>query len=138
MTCWLGVVSQEHVRRGVSLGIAQIGHGKNGGLARMRSGDSLVYYSPRISLQSKDPLQTFTAIGRIPDDDVWQQDEGEFKPWRRRVDYDTDAHEVPLHAIKDRLQLTSKPNWGYQLRRGLIELSPEDFEVIRNAMKGTG
>jgi len=36
---WLGVVSRDHVRRGVMLGIAQIGHGKKAGLVRMCPGD---------------------------------------------------------------------------------------------------
>ncbi len=40
---WLGVVSRAHVRRGIALGIAQIGHGKRGGLARMNGGDCSVF-----------------------------------------------------------------------------------------------
>ncbi len=101
----------------------------------LKSGDWLIYYSPRVSLRAGTPLQAFTAIGRIPDDEVWQADEGQFKPWRRRVDYDSGAHDVSLDALRDRLELTAKPNWGYQLRRGLIELSPADFGTIRAAMK---
>ena len=46
MTAWIGVASAEHVARGVDLGIAQIGHGKHAGLARMKRGDTLIYYSP--------------------------------------------------------------------------------------------
>ncbi len=136
MKCWLGVVHRDHVGRGVELGIAQIGHGKRGGLDRMKPGDWLVYYSPRISQKSAEPLQAFTAIGRIADDEVWQAEEGDFKPWRRRVDYVTEAHEVPVGSLKGRLQLTAQPNWGYQLRRGLIELSSEDLACVRDAMKG--
>src|SRR5664280_67128 len=100
MTYWLGVVSREHVQRGVGLGIAQIGHGKRGGLDRMRPGDWLIYYSPRVSLGSKEPLQAFTAIGRVADEEVWQADEGDFKPWRRRVDYDAGAVETPLQSLR--------------------------------------
>ncbi len=43
MNAWLGVVSAEHVRHGVELGIAQVGHGKRSGLDRMAAGDTLVY-----------------------------------------------------------------------------------------------
>jgi hypothetical protein len=70
-TNWLGVVSRDHVLRGVE-GIAQIGHGKSGGLRRMSAGDGFVYYSPR--------------------------------------------------------------DWGYALRRGLIELSAKDFALIHAAI----
>jgi hypothetical protein len=132
---WLGVVSKEHVLRGVSLGIAQIGHGKRAGLARMQPSDWLIYYSPRESLASTDPLQAFTAIGTIADDEIWQADEGSFKPWRRRVAYMPGAIEAPLRPLMDQLDLTAAPNWGYQLRRGLLELSARDFDVIRAAMQ---
>jgi hypothetical protein len=133
MTAWLGIVSADHVRRGVGLGIAQIGHGKKSGLARMRAGDVLVYYSPRDTLGGS-PLQEFTAIGRVADDELWQADEGEFRPWRRRVDYDTSSHSVPLETVRADLELTSGPHWGHQLRRGLVPLGDRDAGVLALAM----
>jgi hypothetical protein len=135
---WLGVVSRDHVLRGIEKGIVQIGHGKRVGLERMSPGDGFVYYSPRAAYPKGDPVQAFTAIGRIADEKVWQADEGDFKPWRRRVDYEPAAAEVPIADLKDRLDLTAKPNWGYALRRGLIELTSEDFALIRAAMSGEG
>lgn len=133
MTCWLGVASRDHVQRGVGLGIGQIGHGK-AGLTRMQAGDGLVYYSPRKVLDGTTPLRAFTAIGRIADDQVWQADEGEFRPWRRRVAYDTDAVEVPVERLREHLELTQGPNWGFPLRRGLVEISGHDFACIAEAM----
>lgn len=65
MTAWIGVASAELVARGVALGIAQIGHGKRPGLARMRPGDTLVYYSPVRRLGDTSKLREFTAIGRV-------------------------------------------------------------------------
>ena len=99
MTAWLGVVSADHVARGVELGIAQIGHGKKAGLARMDAGDLLVVYSPRRTLGGAS-LQAFTAVGRVVDDQLWQADEGDFRPWRRRVDYDTEATTVLLAGLR--------------------------------------
>lgn len=134
MRFWLGVASREHVELGVQLGIAQIGHGKRSGLARMQRGDGVVYYAPRLSVSTGTPVRAFAAIGLISDDEIWQADAGPFQPWRRRVDYDASAREVHLDAVKDRLSLTSTASWGYQLRRGLLELTPEDFTIIRAAM----
>jgi EVE domain len=131
---WLGVVSRDHVRRGVEEGIAQIGHGKSTGLQRMGPGDGFVYYSPRDAYPKGAPLKAFTAVGRVADDEVWQADEGDFKPWRRRIDYERAAAEVPIAELNDRLELTAKPNWGYALRRGLVELSAADFALIHAAM----
>jgi hypothetical protein len=133
-TNWLGVVSRDHVLRGVEQGIAQIGHGKSGGLKRMSAGDGFVYYSPRDAYPKGAPVQAFTAVGRVADDEVWQADEGDFKPWRRRIDYESGAIEVPIADLRDRLDLTAAPNWGYALRRGLLELSAKDFALIHAAM----
>ena len=43
---WLGVVSRAHVERGVAGGFAQLCHGRAAPLARMQTGDWLIYYSP--------------------------------------------------------------------------------------------
>ena len=131
---WLGVVSAAHVRRGVELGIAQINHGKRAPLARMQPGDTLVYYSPTQQRGDRTPYQCFTAIGTVADDDIWQADEGDFTPYRRRIDY-LAATPVPLAALRPRLHLTEEPNWGYQLRYGLVPLDAHDVQIIREAMR---
>ncbi|MCU1557150.1 MAG: hypothetical protein JWN09_1145 [Microbacteriaceae bacterium] len=134
MTAWLGVVSRSHVLRGVGLGIAQVNHGKQPPLARMHAGDALVYYSPRTDYPDGEPLQAFTAVGRIADDELWQADEGSFRPWRRRVDWDAAAHEVPIRPLIGRLEFTVGQNWGYLLHRGLLTISDADLDIIRTEM----
>lgn len=133
MTAWLGVVSADHVARGVGLGIAQIGHGSRAGLTRMQPGDVLVYYSPRETMGGA-PLQSFVAMGRVVDDEIWQADEGGFRPWRPRVAYDTAATTVPLADVRSALDLTAGADWGYQLRRGLVPLSDHNVDVLATAM----
>ncbi len=76
-------------------------------------------------------------MAEVVDDEIWQSDEGEFKPWRRAAAYDERVVELPLDDVKDDLELTSRPSWGYQLRRGLVPLSDRDLEVIRAAMTRT-
>ncbi|MGA5303751.1 EVE domain-containing protein [Nucisporomicrobium flavum] len=132
MNHWLGVVCRDHVRRGTERGIAQLGHGKRDGLARLAAGDWLVYYSPRTSLRDGDPLQAFTALGVVADDEIWQAHEGNFHPWRRRVDYLADVTETPIRSLG--LELTARPGWGAQLRRGLVPLTMDDFGRIHAAM----
>lgn len=136
MTGWLGVASAEHVRRGVSLGIAQIGHGGRAGLARMKQGDTLVYYSPVERLGDTAPLRQFTAIGTIADDVIWQADDGDAKPFRRRVRYEN-TQPVSVKDVKALLRLTSAPHWGVQLRRGLVPLDLADIEVLKESMVRT-
>ncbi|WIM98543.1 EVE domain-containing protein [Actinoplanes oblitus] len=133
MRHWLGVVCRDHVQRGTRLGIAQLGHGKRDGLARLAPGDWLAYYSPRTSLRDGAPLQAFTALGVVADDEIWQAHEGDFHPWRRRIDYLPDVIETPIRSLG--LDLTAQPGWGVQLRRGLVELTGADFARIHDAMR---
>lgn len=132
MTAWLGVVSADHVARAVALGIAQLGHGKRAPLERLAPGDWLIYYSPKTSMTNGLPLQAFTAVGEVADADIWQADEGNFQPFRRRIRYLSPARAVPAAELP--LDLTAAPHWGYQLRRGLLKLSDRDLNLIREAM----
>lgn len=131
---WMGIVCRDHVRRGTGLGIAQLGHGRRDGLARLRPGDWLVYYSPRTSLNKGEQLQAFTALGQVHDERIWQADEGDFKPWRRRVDYLPAAVETRIMDLP--LDLTAERGRGMKLRRGLVPLTEHDFDLIRHAMVG--
>ncbi len=58
---------------------------------------------------------------------------GAYRPFRRKVCF-ADAHPVMLEAVTSDLDLTSSPNWGYNLCRGLVPLSLEDFELLRTVM----
>jgi len=141
---WLGVVQQDHVLRGVAAGIAQVNHGAKAPLERMHQADGFVYYSPKTAFPDGEPLKQFTAIGRIADDEIYQTTQGpsmrgsaaDFKPWRRRVEWEHDAEATPIRPLLPVLDFTrDKPDWGYQLRRGLIEITRHDFELIRRQMR---
>ncbi len=81
-------------------------------------------------------MQAFTAIGQLPDDDLYEFNMNNgFVPWRRHVLYEKTAREVPIRPLLDRLDLTKgKANWGYQLRLGLLKLTAHDFELIKQKM----
>jgi hypothetical protein len=135
MRYWLGVVQREHVLRGVALGIAQTNHGAKAGIVRMEPGDGFVYYSPKTSYPTGDPLKEFTAIGRVAPGEAWQASDGEFRPWRRKVDYDGSAVATPIAPLLDVLDLTrGNRNWGFTMRRGHVEMTEHDFAVIAREM----
>ncbi len=137
MKYWIGVVSRVHVLVGVKARIAQIGHGKRPGLARMHQGDWLIYYSPRVSLESDTKLQAFTAIGQIADNEIYQVEMSKtFKPYRRNVNY-LACHEAPIAPLIERLSfIKNKKQWGSIFRYGLVEIPKKDFETIKDAMTG--
>ena len=64
-TYWVSTISRDHVQLSVKGGFTQAGHGKSSGLKRLKADDWLIYYSPKTSLQDGEPLQAFTAIGRV-------------------------------------------------------------------------
>ncbi len=135
MRYWLGVVSEDHVQRGVAGGFAQVCHGKRAPLQRISAGDWLIYYSPRTSMKNGQLLQSFTAVGQAVDDDVFAvQMTPTFRPYRRRINF-SDCVPVKVEKLKKNLELTQQPNWGYKLRFGLIELSENDFVTIQGAMQ---
>lgn len=132
---WMGVVQRAHVERGVALGIAQSNHGALTAIVRMSPGDGLVYYSPKTDYPDGAPLKQFTAIGTVDDAEPWQAEEGSFQPWRRRISYADDVRPTPIAPLLDELELTrGNRNWGYVLRRGMVELSAADFTTIARAM----
>ena len=134
---WLGVVSADHTQRAVSGGFIQLNHGKRYGVARLRRGDGFVIYSPTERYLEKSPLRAFTALGIVADDAPYQAEpmsmgaRGTVQPWRRRIDF-LPVHRAGLREVE--LELTQAPNWGYQLRRGLVPLAPEDYETLRALM----
>ncbi|MEO8752383.1 MAG: EVE domain-containing protein [Casimicrobiaceae bacterium] len=133
---WIGVASRDHVLRGVAGGFCQLGHGKHAPVKRMASGDWIVYYSPRTSLEGGEPVQAFTALGRIKAGDAYEADMGiGFMPWRRDVAWVKKASEAPIRSLLDGLELTrGKPSWGMVFRRSSVKISAKDFHLIAQAM----
>ncbi|MGV3575552.1 MAG: EVE domain-containing protein [Devosia sp.] len=131
---WIAVASAEHARRG-KVGFMQVNHGKKTPLQRIRAGDGVTYYSPAETIGGKDRLQSFTTIGRVRDEELYQGVMGgDFTPWRRNVDY-VEAREAPIAPLLDTLDFTrGNRNWGYQMRFGLFEISEHDFMTIAAAM----
>ncbi|MFI5696518.1 EVE domain-containing protein [Kribbella sp. NPDC051586] len=134
---WLGVVSADHTRRAVEGGFIQLNHGKRYGVARLRQGDGFAIYSPSERYGEKQPLRAFTALGMVADAEPYQAEpmdmgsHGTVQPWRRRIEF-LPVRRADLRAVD--LELTDQPNWGYQLRRGLVPLTPKDFETLRAVM----
>jgi EVE domain len=139
MSCWIGVVSRSHVLRGVAGGFAQMNHGKQAPLKRMKAGDGLIYYSPREAYPDGAPLQAFTALGFIRTGDVYAHDmtpDGVpgFVPWRIDVDYQT-VQTAPIKPLIAQLDfITDKTHWGAVFRFGQLKISEADFRRIAEAM----
>jgi hypothetical protein len=135
---WINVVSREHVMVGVAGGFTQADHGRAARLQLLAKGDGIVFYSPRTEFEGGKPLQVFTAIGRITDDEPFQVAmSASFHPWRRQVQF-FECVEAPIRPLIESLAfIEDKTRWGFPFRRGLFEIDRADFAVIATAMSAT-
>ena len=137
MNYWINTVSRDHVQQGVAGGFTQANHGKPNLLRRMARGDWVVFYSPKTHYPIGDPLQAFTALGQVSDDEPYQADmTPDFHPWRRNVEF-LPCAETPIRPLLDELDFVEdKSRWGYRFRFGVFKIDEHDFDVIRSAMTG--
>ena len=135
MTYRINTVSADHVQRGVAGGFTQANHGKPDMLRKMSRDDWVIFYSPKTAFEKGEPLQAFTAIGRIVDDEPYQaQVSPKFHPWRRNMEF-LPCTATPIRPMLSRLQFIADPQrWGYKFRFGVFRIDEADFDLIRSAM----
>lgn len=132
MTYWINTVSADHVQRGVAGGFTQANHGKPHMLRRMAHGDWIVFYSPKTAFEGGQPLQAFTAIGRVADDAPYQDEVS--GSWRRAMEF-LPCTATPIRPLLERLEFVADPQrWGYKFRFGVFRIEEPDFLLLRSAM----
>jgi hypothetical protein len=106
-------------------------------LRKMARGDWLAFYSPRTVYPDGEPLQAFTAIGQVVDDEPYQVEMADgVSPWRRNVDF-LSCTEAPIKPLIEHLGfIEDKKRWGYKFRFGVFRIDDHDLDVIRSAMTG--
>ncbi|GHT19166.1 UPF0310 protein YdcG [Bacteroidia bacterium] len=132
---WIAAISKEHIQWGVTGGFIQVCHGKQAPLKRMKTGDYVIVYSSKSTVDSNDKLQKFTAIGQIISDEVYQFQMSEnFIPYRKNVKY-FDCEEVSIIPLIEKIEfIQNKKSWGYPFRFGFFEINEHDFGVIASKM----
>ncbi len=135
MKYWINTVSKDHVLKGVKGGFTQANHGSPYNLKRMNRSDFIVFYSPRTRFEEGEPLQHFTALGKCIDDVPYQSEmTPDFHPWRRNIEF-IKCKEAPIKALIDNLNfIQDKKKWGFPFRRGMFEITRNDFLKIAQAM----
>jgi predicted RNA-binding protein len=135
MNYWINTISRDHVMLGVEGGFTQANHGKSTVLKRLKKGDWIIFYSPKTSYDGGEPLQAFTAIGQVKDEELYQFEmTPDFVPWRRNIDFKK-CQETPIKPLIDNLSfIKDKTHWGFMFRFGMFQIPEEDFELIKNAI----
>jgi hypothetical protein len=132
---WIGVVSRSHVEIGVRGGFMQLNHGQRAPVQRLKAGDYVAVYSPRVDHPDGEPLQAFTAIGRVKTGDVYQVTMSEdFKPYRVDVEFFR-CKPAPIRPLIATLSfIRNKKSWGGAFRFGHLEVPRDDFLQVSDAM----
>ena len=122
--------------RGKSGGFTQANHGKPYSLRQMQAGDWLIFYSPKTAYGGGEPLQAFTALARVKDNELYQMEMSpDFMPWRRNMTFEV-CSEVPIQPLVNDLEfIQDKTHWGYKFRFGVFEINEHDFAIIHQAMQ---
>lgn len=138
MKFYIGVACKEHVENGVRLGICQFCHGKGGPIRRLKKDDYIIYYSSKVSMESSELYQKFTAIGKMTNEEIYSCDMGHgFIPYRRNVEYLPIKEHVDIRPMIDVLSfIKNKKSWGAVFRYGFFEIDKESFDIISVKMLG--
>lgn len=105
-------------------------------MSQPAKGDWVIYYSAKDKFEGGKPLQKFTAIGQIIDDEPYQPNaQSTFKPYRRDMAFNG-SQEADIRPLLEQLNfIKNKKRWGFYLISGFREISKEDFAVIKCAMQ---
>jgi hypothetical protein len=130
---WIAVAPRDHAAQGVANGFVELTYGRAEPLARLMPGDGLLVYSPRESAPHGEPLQAFTAIGRVRDAPIYQAPR-DHQPFRRAVHW-LPCVPAPVKPLLDALTFVrNKAHWGAAFRFGMLRVSRDDFAAIAIAM----
>jgi hypothetical protein len=132
---WIGVVSRSHIEIGVRGGFMQLNHGQRAPVQRLKAGDYIAVYSPRIDYPDGEPLQAFTAIGRVKTGEVYQVTMSEdFKPYRVDVEFFR-CKAAPIRPLIATLSfIKNKKSWGSAFKFGQLKVPRDDFLQVSDAM----
>src|ERR1700733_2582642 len=124
--------TRDHVLLGAKGGFVQAGHGRKDLMSKPEKGDWIVYYSAKDKFGNGKPLQKFTAIAQIIDDEPYQPNaKRDLKPNRRNADFKP-GEETDIRPLLEKLSfIKNTKHWGFYLMSGFRELSKEDFTLIK-------
>lgn len=133
---WINTISLNHVEAAVEGGFTQANHGSPRNLVKLRKGDYMVFYSPKTEFKGKEPLQAFTAVGRVLDDEPYQvRMSADFSPYRRKLQF-MKCKPAPIQPLLADLSfIKDKTHWGLVFRRGMFEIDGDDFKSVLQAMQ---
>lgn len=134
---YIGIVGKARADNFIKAGALELGRGGAGDLAGLMPGDGIAIYAPRVSRIAAEPLQAFTAIGRITGHLPHREEiaPGVFRH-RLLTDWKEVQGDASIRPLVAQLDLTTRygPRWGQVLRRDIVPINEDDFFRIASAL----
>lgn len=133
---WIAVLSQDHVDGARAGAYVELNQGRVGFLERMRSGDRVVFYSPRTRTPRGEPVQAFTAAAQITDATLRRVALADGSCVFRLTARYASAQPAPIKPLLDQLSfIRNRQHWGAAFRFGGLRVPAHDFARIAAAMQ---
>jgi predicted RNA-binding protein len=113
---------------------------------KIATGDIITFYLSRKKVDSppndlSQRVRQFRGIARVTggpfesDNPIWQVRGTEIFPYRRSIEFLSDARTDVGSLIEKLSFVTNTTFWALPLRKGYVEITLNDFETIQKAMK---
>ena len=135
---WIGVVAADHAVIAASEGVCHLSIGSREAIANLEPGDQVAFYAPRTGFRTGARVQAFVAMATIEGKAMWQREwDGEIISWVRMATYDEGLTQAPIRPLLPGFSFIVEARyWGIAFRKGLLEVTASDLNLIKAAMSG--
>jgi predicted RNA-binding protein len=146
---WILCMSEDNYQIAKQHGLIGMSERAGKAMQHIGLGDMITFYINRKAVDAppNDPaakVQQFRGIARVSgepfksDDVIWHIRDSEIFPYRRAVEFLSDAKADVRPMIEKLSFVTNTMYWALPLRKGYVEITPKDFETIQGAMAAHG
>ena len=143
---WILCMSEDNCLIAKQQGLIGVSEQAKAAIHKIATEDMITFYisRKRVSSPPNDPaqrVQQFRGIARVSgeafesNDLIWHVRESEIFPYRRRVEFLSDERVKARPLIEKLSFVTNTMYWALPLRKGYVEITRKDFEMIQGAMK---
>jgi predicted RNA-binding protein len=146
---WILCMSEDNYAIAKQHGLVGMSERAGKAIYHIGLGDMMTFYINRKTVDALPNDQTakvqqFRGIARVigeafeSNDVIWHVRDSEIFPYRRAVEFLSDAKADVRPLIEKLSFVTNTMYWALPYRKGYAEITPKDFETIKAAMETRG
>lgn len=143
---WILSMSEDNYNIAKDRGLIGMSERSRPAIHKIAVEDLIIFYITKKHVDSppNDPserVRQFRGIAQVTgepfesNDLIWHVREGELFPFRRKVEFLSDASTKVRPLIEKLSFVTNTMYWALPLRKGYVEITQKDLETIQAAMK---